>query len=80
MPVKSYLVFPHPGQKEFLAEALGKIPCCEIIPAENSGVMVLITDTFSKAEEEKCLVEINNIQSLEHLTLVAGFNDDEYAI
>lgn len=79
MPIKSYLVFPQSGQKKSLAGALNEMPCCEVIPSENRGVMVLVTDTKDNDQDEKCLNDIKNIKSLEHITLVAGFNDDVYA-
>jgi hypothetical protein len=45
MPICSYLVHPMRGKKDALALALGALPGCEVIPAANYDVLVLVTDT-----------------------------------
>jgi len=74
MPIKSYLVFPHDGEKKELMEALIDQPC-EVVPANNRNVVVLVSDTKDQAEEEQFLQNLYNIKSLDHFTLVSGFND-----
>ena len=75
MPIKSYLAFPRPGGKGNLESALNTIHECDVIPSENKDILVVVTDTQNEKEEENLLNKINNIESLDHLTLVSGFND-----
>ncbi len=77
MPVKSYLVFPKDGQKEPLTVELNDLDWCEATPAENKDVLVLVTDTANEKEEENCLNQLNNIQSIKHYTLVSGFEENQ---
>ncbi|MDN5210595.1 chaperone NapD [Fulvivirgaceae bacterium BMA12] len=75
MPIKSYLVFPHEGQQKALEAALELLPSCEVIPAQNKDIFVLVTDTSDQKEEEDILNQIHSIESLDHLTLVSGFKE-----
>ena len=75
MPVKSYLAFPHPGKKGDLESALIALLKCDVIPSKNIDILVVVTDTQNEKEEEDLLNKINNIESLDHLTLVSGFSD-----
>ena len=68
MPIKSYLAHPLEGKKEELQQA------CEIIPAENKDVLVVITETATDAEDKKLKETIETIKSLKLLALVSGFN------
>ena len=52
MPIKSYLAHPHEGKKEELIKAISTIAECEVIPAENKDVLVVVTETDSKIQEE----------------------------
>ncbi len=74
MPIKSYLVYPHAGKKEHLINAL-KDQMCEVIPAENKELLIVVTDTKDQNEEDNLLRSLNEIESLDHYTLVAGFKD-----
>jgi len=76
MPVKSYLVFPHIGKKKALSDILVDMSWCEILPAENEELIVLVTDTENEKEEEKCLNSLNAIPELDHYTLVSGFEEN----
>ena len=77
MPIKSYLVFPHEGKKDSLVEILNQLDWCEVLPAENEALLVLVTDTANDQEEEVCLGKINDIPELEHYTLVSGFEEKD---
>lgn len=74
MPIKSYLAHPQDGKKEALMEALSKIDNCEVIPAENKDLLIVITDTESKIDDEKIKESIEAIKSLKLLAMVSGFN------
>ncbi|GAA3629803.1 hypothetical protein [Flavivirga jejuensis] len=74
MPIKSYLAHPQEGQKEVLMEALSKIDNCEVIPAENKNLLIVVTDTESQTDDEKVKGSIEAIESLKLLAMVSGFN------
>ena len=76
MAIKSYLAFPHEGQKEALVDSIESISGCEVTPSENRDLLILIIESKDQNHEEKLLEEIKNLNSLNHLTLVSGFNDN----
>ena len=45
MPVFSYLAYPEKGQKAALEKALLALPHCEVMPADNADLLLLVTDT-----------------------------------
>ncbi len=75
MPVKSYIAFPRVGMKEQLIEVLKKTPHCEVMPALNKDVLVLVTDTADDQEEEALRQILYGIKELAHLNLVSGYSD-----
>ncbi len=74
MPIKSYLAHPHSGKKEELIQALSSIEQCEIMPAQNKDVLILITETEDKVEEAILKEKLDTIESLKLLAMVSGFN------
>lgn len=76
MPIKSYLAYPHPNQKETLEKALNKLENCEIIPSKSHDIIIIVTDTLSESDDEELEKKIYAIKSLRLLTIVAGFNTE----
>lgn len=74
MPIKSYLAHPHNGKKEILLRSLSALNYCEVIPAENKEVIVLVTETKDEEQDKELKEEIESIESLKLLALVSGFN------
>ncbi|GAA4275453.1 hypothetical protein [Aquimarina mytili] len=74
MPIKSYLAHPHSGKKEELIQSLSTIEQCEIMPAQNKDVLILITETEDNAEEAILKEKLEAIESLKLLAMVSGFN------
>ena len=74
MPIKSYLAHPHDGQKQHLIDALSTLTECEVMPAKNQDVLVVVTDTLDDASEDILKEKIEKIESLKLLALVSGFN------
>lgn len=74
MPIKSYLAHPFEGKKGELINELSNLKNCEIIPAENKDVLILVTDTNSKLEETQLKDKLDTIKSLKLLAMVSGFN------
>ncbi len=76
MPIKSYLVYPKKGKQQELNSNLSQLPFCDVSIAENQALLVLTTDTRDELEEEKCEKILNNIDALEYMTLVSGFEEN----
>ncbi len=74
MPIKSYLAHPHMGKKSELIEALSSINECEVIPAQNEDLLIVVTDTQDKIEEDILKEKLDAIESLKLLAMVSGFN------
>ncbi len=74
MPIKSYLAHPYDGKKKELIKAISTIKQCEFIPAQNKDILILITETENKQEEEILRQKLDNIDSLKLLAMVSGFN------
>ena len=73
MLLKSYLVYPRPGGREQLLKALSLLPECEVIPASNQDLFVLITTTTS-AEQDMGLEEvISSLNGFGNMALVSGY-------
>lgn len=77
MPIFSYLAIPTDGAKQALCSELAALDSCEIIPAENQDVIVVVTDTPDEAAEEKLQETLNNLQSLQSLSLAFGCDTGE---
>ncbi|MGG8494969.1 hypothetical protein ACQY1Q_01015 [Tenacibaculum sp. TC6] len=74
MPIKSYLAHPHEGKKEELLRAISELHECEVLPAENKEVLILVTETENKEDEEILQQKLEAISSLKLLAMVSGFN------
>jgi len=74
MSIISYLVYPQEVKKNELLKNLSLFNNCEVIPAENEDILVLVTDTFNNKEEEELLEKIDALESLKLRSMVSGFN------
>ena len=77
MPLKSYLAFPRPGQRDSLAGILSQMPHCQALPASNRDVVVLITDTPDDTSEKDLEESFLTVEPLQFLSLVAGAAESE---
>jgi hypothetical protein len=77
MPIKSYLAYPARGRRDALAGALRGLPGCQVIPALNRDLLVLVTDTSDEAAEEALQATLSRMELLEGLALVAGLGDGD---
>lgn len=75
MPIKSYLAYPVRGQIDELAAALRRFGGCQVFPAINRNVLVLVTDTPHEAADEALQSALGDIPTLDALALVAGVGD-----
>lgn len=74
MPILSYLVLPQDGAMDQLCADLSTMEYCEIIPAENQEVVVLVTDTPDEKVEQTLQKTLKNIPSLHSLSMTYGHN------
>ncbi len=75
MPIKSYLAYPVFRGKTALQRALAAMPECEVMPATNQDLLVLITDTADEEAEKRLAQQLHAIDSLQCLALVSGYSD-----
>ena len=73
MPIKSYLVHPLDGQKENLLQERLEWAQGECKTALNQDIILLVTDTANKAEEELLSEQLQSLSGLKSMALVAGF-------
>lgn len=72
MAICSYLVIPQPGQTETLCRHLGAMPGCEVTPALNRDLLVLVTDTPDRAGEKTLRDRIEGLDGIQALVLTFG--------
>jgi NAD(P)-dependent dehydrogenase (short-subunit alcohol dehydrogenase family) len=72
VPIKSYLAHAIAGRRDELAQHLGALASCAVLPATNHDVVVLVTDTPDEAAEEALGRALARAPGLQCLTLVAG--------
>ena len=75
MPVFSYLAYPIESAKEQLINELTALDFCEVTPAENEEVLILVTDTPDEETEKKLQEKLKAIKSLESLGMTFGHTD-----
>ena len=76
MPVFSYLAYPVQGAKERLINELAALEYCEVTPAENEEVLILVTDTPDEKTEKELQKKLKEIKSLESLGMTFGHTDE----
>lgn len=57
-----------------LYQTLSALSKCEVIPAENKDLLILVTDTDSSSEEDRLQEKLQAIDSMKLLAMVSGFN------
>ena len=81
--LKSYLLYPRPGGREQLLEALSLIPECEVIPATNQDLFILVTSTGTAEEDHRLEETITSLTGFGNMALVSGYcgglSEDLYA-
>lgn len=75
MPIFSYLAYPEKGQKETLLEDLSALDHCEVTPAVNEEVLLLVTDTPDDDTEKALQKRLKKIKSLQSLGMTFGHGD-----
>lgn len=73
MSVRSFLVHVAPGARELVAQALLERATCDIFPATNRDVLVIVTEHETREAErsfDELLAEIDGVRSM---ALVSGY-------
>ena len=70
MAVKSYLAFSAPGRFSSMLTRLGDFAACEVYPASDREVAILVTDTESEADEKELCARLEREPALMCLALV----------
>lgn len=76
MPIFSYLAYPVEGAKEQLLKDLSALDFCEVTPAENKDILILVTDTPDDDAEKKLQKKLDTLKSLESLGMTFGHTDE----
>lgn len=74
MSIISYLAYPVKGKREQLIQELQSIENCEVVPAKNHDLIIVVSETDSKEEEETFKNTVNDLNSLDLLSMVSGFD------
>ncbi len=77
MPILSYLALPRDGAMDQLCTDLSGLEYCEVIPADNQEVVVLVTDTPDEKTEKVLRETLKKIPSLQSLSMTFGHNAEE---
>jgi nitrate reductase NapAB chaperone NapD len=75
MPVFSYLAYPVKGAKEELLKDLAVLEHCEVTPAENEEILILVTDTPDDEKEKELQNKFKKLKSLQSLGMTFGHGD-----
>ncbi len=76
MVIKSYIAYPAQGRLAQLTGELSQIAGCEVTPATNQELVVLVTEAVDEAADEALAARLNSLPSLQALTLVSGHNEN----
>ena len=76
MPIFSYLAYPVQGAKQQLQSDLAALDFCEVTPAQNEEVLILVTDTPDAETEKKLQEKLKTLKSLESLGMTFGHTDE----
>jgi nitrate reductase NapAB chaperone NapD len=75
MPIFSYLAMPRKDARISLCEELSALEHCQIIPAANQDVVVVVTDTPDEQTEKKLQCSLKGLPSLQSLSLAFGYDE-----
>lgn len=75
MPVFSYLVYPEQNKKKQLITDLSSIEHCEVSPADNKDVIILVTDAPDIETDKALQKKIQALESLQSISMTFGHTD-----
>ncbi len=75
MTIQSYLVYPAHGRMDLVAASLAALPGCEVLPAENGPMLVLVTETPDQESQRDLERRLESIDNVACLALVSGWTE-----
>ncbi|MDJ0621887.1 MAG: hypothetical protein QNJ17_02910 [Desulfocapsaceae bacterium] len=75
MPIFSYLAIPKTEAKEKLCIELSALDHCQIMPADNQDIVVLVTDTPDESTEKRLQERLKKLQHLQSLSMAFGYDE-----
>lgn len=75
MPVFSYLAYPEKDKKQQLITELSSFEYCEVNPADNKDVIILITDAPDADTDKALQKKIQALDSLQSISMTFGHTD-----
>ena len=69
MTISSYVVFPTPKKFSDMIRDLKQVPNCEVFPANNRQVAVVVTETSPNKNQEDLQEKLQAIDSVQCLSL-----------
>lgn len=75
MVIKSYLAYPIEGKLIELEQALREMGGCEVVPATNRNLLVLVTESKDEKTEKVLAARLHNLPALQALALVSAYNE-----
>ncbi len=79
MPVCSYVVVPGPGESTRVSEELALMNGCEVAPAENADLLLLVTTTDSLDDDAALRRRVEALPGIQALLLTFGEVDPDGA-
>ena len=74
MSVRSFLVYVASGARDGVSQALAALPGCDVYPADNRDVIVVVSDVADRAAEETFDEQLAAIPGVLGAALVAGYD------
>jgi len=72
LPVCSYVVVPHAGEKERLRGTLSALAGCDVVPAINADLLLLVTTTPDMEADAALRRRVEALPSIQALLLTFG--------
>jgi|SaaInlStandDraft_1057018.scaffolds.fasta_scaffold11651_3 nitrate reductase NapAB chaperone NapD len=74
MPICGYLITPSPGKKDAVQKSLSSFPEAEVYPAENQNMLIMVTETDSKEQDQELEHQLKSVENIDCLALTFGAN------
>lgn len=72
MPLCSYVLFSEPGARDELTARLEAWPNCEVEPAEDEDLVLLVTETGDREEQEELEERLEEMTSIQMFAQTFG--------
>lgn len=73
--IKSYLITPRPEATPAILAGINDLPGCELQPAENAPLLILVTETANETEDRQLVDQLSAHPAIASLGLVSAFQE-----